>query len=209
MQIRPLTAERWPDLERLFGRRGACGGCWCMYWRLPGSLFDNLKGEGTRSALQSIVEAGEEPGLLAYEIAASNQQEDRFQDSSSDPKFLHSEPVGWVALAPRQTYPRLARSRILKPVDEQPVWSISCFFVAKGWRRQGVSLALLQGAVDYAFAHGAQIVEGYPIETPRGGDRQPDPFVYTGLASIFVRAGFVEVARRSPTRPIMRISRKT
>jgi GNAT superfamily N-acetyltransferase len=127
------------------------------------------------------VEAGETPGLLAY---------------------CDGEPVGWCALAPREAYPRLERSRILKPVDAEPVWSVTCFFVARPFRRRGVTVALLKAAVAYAKAHGARIVEGYPVE-PKG-TRMPDPFVYTGLASAFRKTGFVEVLRRSQTRPIMR-----
>lgn len=181
LQFRPLTPRRWPDLERLFGERGACGGCWCMWWKLARSQFVKQKGAGNRRAFKRIVEGGEVPGLLAYR---------------------DGEPVGWCALAPREAYPRLERSRILTRVDTEPVWSVVCFFVARPFRRKGVTAALLTAAVAYAKAHGARIVEGYPVE-PKGA-RMPDPFVYTGLASAFRKAGFVEVLRRSRTRPIMR-----
>ncbi|MBI2956279.1 MAG: GNAT family N-acetyltransferase, partial [Acidobacteria bacterium] len=112
------------------------------------------------------------------------------------------KPVGWVALAPRPSYPVLGRSRVLQPVDEKPVWSITCFFVAKGYRGRGVATELLKAAVRYAKRRGARLVEGYPFEPRRG--RLPDPFVWTGLPSMFLEARFHEVARRSPTRPIMR-----
>ncbi|HUP01215.1 MAG TPA: GNAT family N-acetyltransferase, partial [Gemmatimonadota bacterium] len=112
-------------------------------------------------------------------------------------------PIGWCAVAPREDYPRLERSRILKPVDEASVWSITCFFIARTHRGQGLSVALLEGAVEHAARQGARIVEGYPIEP---NARQADPFVWTGIASAYRAAGFVEVARRSPTRPIMRRS---
>ncbi len=181
LRFHPLTAGRWSDFERLFGERGACGGCWCMWWRLTGKQFEAGKGEPNRRAMRELVAAGEVPGILAY---------------------AGDEPVGWCALAPRERFARLARSRILAPVDERPVWSVVCFFVHKRYREQGVSVALLEAAVEHARGCGAGAVEGYPVE-PRK-DRAPAIFVYTGLAAAFRRAGFTEVARRSPTRPIMR-----
>ena len=181
MDVRPLTRERWRDLEGLFGKNGASGGCWCMWWRMTHSEFNQQKGEGNRLALKGLVEAGETPGLLAY---------------------VDGKAVGWCALAPRETYPRLERSRILKRVDEKPVWSVVCFYVAKGSRHQGVTSRLLEAAKEYARAHGGKLLEGYPVE-PKGG-KSPDAFVYTGLASGFRKAGFIEIERRSETRPIMR-----
>lgn len=109
--------------------------------------------------------------------------------------------VGWSAVAPREQYPRLNRSRILKPVDDQPVWAVSCFFIARGFRHQGLSTKLLKAAVDFARARGAKIVEGYPHDAKKA---TADVFVYTGLVSAFRKAGFKEVARRGETRPIMR-----
>jgi GNAT superfamily N-acetyltransferase len=179
--IHPLTPSRWADLVTLFGEKGACGGCWCMWWRLKRSEFNQNKGDGNRQAFQGIVEAGEVPGLLAY---------------------AGDQPAGWCALAPREAYPALERSRILKRVDDQPVWSVTCFFVARSYRRRGLTVLLLQAAVEYARSRGAAILEGYP-EDPGEGN-QPPPFVFTGLASAFIKAGFVEAARRSAKRPIMR-----
>jgi GNAT superfamily N-acetyltransferase len=179
--VRPLTPSRWPDLVKLFGDRGACGGCWCMSWRLSRAEFAKRQGAGNKRAFKKIVASGDVPGVLAY---------------------ANGEPVGWCAIEPRETYPRLARSRILKPVDDQPVWSVTCFFVTRPYRRQGVSVMLLEGAVKYAKRRGAKIVEGYPHEPASGP--WPDAFVWTGTASTFRRAGFVEVARRSRARPIMR-----
>jgi GNAT superfamily N-acetyltransferase len=180
-EFHPLTPNRWPDLERLFGANGACGGCWCMWWRASPSEFRRDKGAGNRRALRRLVAAGAEPGILAYDADGA--------------------PVGWCAIAPRTEYPRLERSRILAPVDDRAVWSVTCFFIARGHRRRGLSRVLLEAAVRFAADRGADIVEGYPVET---ATRQADPFVWTGLASAFRRAGFREVARRSPTRPIMR-----
>jgi GNAT superfamily N-acetyltransferase len=175
-----LTPERWDDLEALFGERGACGGCWCMVWRRSRSRFEAQKGEGNKGAFRRLVKSGGMPGVLAY---------------------VGGQPVGWCAVAPREDYPALARSRVLKPVDDAPVWSITCLFIAKPHRRQGLSAALLEAAAQFARSRGAKLVEGYPVE-PSGA--LPDPFVWTGLASAFRSAGFTEVARRSPTRPIMR-----
>jgi len=181
LEFHPVTPDRWQDLEKLFGERGACGGCWCMYWRLKRAEFDQKRGQGAKRALKKIVNAGQAPGILAY---------------------AEGEPIGWCSVAPREDFPVLDRSRILKPVDEQPVWSVVCFFVARPFRRKGVTVKLLTAAVEYARQHGAKIVEGYPVEPKK--DAIADISAYTGLASAFRQAGFVETLRRSETRPIMR-----
>ncbi|MBI2837218.1 MAG: GNAT family N-acetyltransferase [Acidobacteria bacterium] len=179
--IQPVTADRWADFESLFGTRGACGGCWCMWWRLKRSQFEKQKGAGNRRAMKRIVDAGGAPGLLAYQDGA---------------------PIGWCSVAPRSDFAVLARSRVLAPVDTRPVWSIVCFFVARPYRRHGITVKLLRAAVQYAGQRGARIVEGYPVVPKKG--RVPDVFAFTGLVSAFEKAGFREVARRSETRPIMR-----
>ena len=179
--IWPLTPERWPDVERLFGERGACGGCWCMWWRSRASQFEQQRGAANRRAFKRIVESGEIPGLLAY----------------------HSDqPIGWCAAGPREKYIRLENSRVLGSVDDSPVWSVSCLFVDRKYRRQGVSVKLLAAAVAFARKHKALILEGYPTDPAH--TKTPDAFVWTGLASAYRQAGFVEVLRRSKTRPIMR-----
>lgn len=180
LSFKPLKRNLWTDLEELFGPRGACGGCWCMFWKLRGKAFEEVRGYETRQMHKSIVDSGVATGLLAY---------------------LHGEVVGWVAVEPRSAYPKLAHSRILKPVDEQPVWSVPCFFVGRAFRKQGITVALLKAAVEHVKTHGGKIVEGYPVETTKN---MPAPFVYTGTASAFLQAGFKEVARRAPTRPIYR-----
>jgi len=181
LEMRPLSAERWADLERLFGERGACGGCWCMWWRMKRSEFEKNKGAGNKKRFKKIVASSETPGLIAY---------------------ARGEPVAWCAIAPREAYPILENSRVLKRIDDQPVWSVTCFFVSRPYRRQGVTAQLLEAAVKYARRKGARIVEGYPV-APRKG-RMPDAFAWTGLVGAFRSAGFVEAARRSKTRPIMR-----
>ena len=181
LEFYPLTVKRWTDFEKLFGKSGACGGCWCMWWRLKRSEFERQKGEENRKAIKRIVDSGEVPGILAY---------------------ANGQPVAWCSVAPREAYPTLERSRILKRVDEKPVWSIVCFFTAKPFRGKGITLKLLRAAIKCVDKHGGKIVEGYPVE-PKGR-RMSDAFAYTGLASTFRKAGFVEVARRSERRPIMR-----
>jgi GNAT superfamily N-acetyltransferase len=181
LEFFPLTDERWKDFVRLFGKRGACGGCWCMWWRQSASEYEASKGEKNRRKMKKIVASGNPPGIIAYK---------------------DGEPVGWCAVAPRSDYPRLSRSRILKPVDDRPVWSIVCLFVAKGCRGMGVSSALVKAAVEFVRERGGRTVEAYPVEPKK--KRMPDAFAFHGLAVSFARAGFVEVARRSETRPVMR-----
>ncbi len=152
-----------------------------MWWRIRRSEFEKSKGEGNKKRFKKIVASGETPGLIAY---------------------AQGEPVAWCAIAPREAYPVLENSRVLKRIDDQPVWSVTCFFVSRPYRRQGVTAQLLQAAVKYARRKGARIVEGYPV-APRKG-RMPDAFAWTGLVGAFRSAGFVEAARRSKTRPIMR-----
>jgi GNAT superfamily N-acetyltransferase len=159
-----------------------------MFWRTKRSDFEKQSGEVNRQAMLSIIESGEVPGLLAYLVG----------DSTNSPLL----PIGWISIAPRQKFIALERSRLFKPIDDQPVWSIVCFFIARKYRRQGLTVQLLNGAIYYAAQHGARIVEAYPVEPKK--ERAPDVFVYTGLASTFRKAGFVEVARRSDTRPMMR-----
>ncbi|HJS20622.1 MAG TPA: GNAT family N-acetyltransferase [Anaerolineales bacterium] len=178
--FKPLKRNLWTDLEELFGPRGACAGCWCMYWKLRGKAYEEAREFETRQMHKSIVDSGVATGMLAY---------------------LHGEVVGWVAVEPRSAYPRLAHSRILKPVDEQSVWSMTCFFVAKRFRKQGITVELLKAAVDHVRMQGGRIVEGYPVDAQTD---LPAPFIYTGTASAFQQAGFQEVARRAPTRPIFR-----
>src|SRR6185369_1198949 len=105
-----LTPDRWSDLEELFGARGACGGCWCMLWRLKRSEFERQKGQANKECMRSLIDSGEVPGLLAY---------------------AGEEPVGWCAIAPRECYPALERSRVLRRIDDRPVWSVTCLFVKK------------------------------------------------------------------------------
>jgi GNAT superfamily N-acetyltransferase len=178
----PSTAEHWDDVEELFGSRGACGGCWCMTWRRSKKEFDAGKGAGNRSALKRLTKREVPPGVLLYR---------------------GEEVVGWCSVAPRTEFIRLGASRVWAPVDDKPVWSVTCFFVKKGHRNQGLSVELLKAAAEFAKQHGAKLLEGYPQELK---SKLPDAFVWTGLAGSFKRAGFKEAARRSDNKPIMRKS---
>jgi GNAT superfamily N-acetyltransferase len=179
----PLSPATWPDFEALFGAKGACGGCWCMLWRLPRKDFETGKGEGNRLAMLQLVKSGQAPGIIGY---------------------LNGQPVAWCSVGPRTVFPGLERSRILKPVDEQPVWSISCLFVDRRFRRQGLSGNMIRAAADFARAGGANLLEAYPVE-PRQA-QMPDVFAWTGIAAPFLKAGFREIARRSEQRPILRLT---
>jgi len=181
-EIKPLTPERWSDFESLFGSNAVCMGCWCMWWRVPNKEFTSLGKVGLKEAMRTLVHRGVEAGLLAY---------------------IDGNPAGWVTVAPRADYVRLSTSHLLAPVDEQPVWSIPCFFVHHDYRHQGLMAQLIAAAVAYAKEHGAEMVEAYPYDP----DKKIGPAdIYTGVVSTFESAGFVEVARRKPNRPIVRKS---
>jgi GNAT superfamily N-acetyltransferase len=152
-----------------------------MWWRIKRKEFEQQQGEGNREAMCSIIQSGQVPGILAYS---------------------KNEPIAWCSVAPREDFPVLDRSPILKRVDDQPTWSIVCFYIGKGYRRQGLSTRMIAAAIDYASRQGARIIEGYPIAPKK--DKAPDIYAFTGLVSTFEKAGFKEVARRSETRPIMR-----
>jgi len=152
-----------------------------MVWRVPRAQFERQKGDGNKNALRRLARSGAPLGILAYAAG---------------------RPVAWCAVAPRESYPALERSRILKPIDETPVWSITCLFVSKPFRRKGVTPQLLKAAATFAVERGAIAVEGYPTEPKK--DSMPDVFAWTGIASAFRKAGFKEKLRRSETRPIMR-----
>lgn len=182
LSFHPLTQKLWRDFELLFGSHGACGGCWCMFWKLRGKNYSENVGDTARQMQKSVVDAKTVPGLLAYS---------------------EGYPIGWIAIEPRSQYPRLAYSRALKPVDDQEVWSVTCFFVEKKHRRKGITIELLKAAVAHAKKHGAKIVEGYPIDVKKN---EAPPFVFTGTASAFKQAGFEEVMRHKPNRPIFRFT---
>lgn len=187
LTVAPLTPQRWPDLEALFNARGCsvARGCWCMAYRLSGAAEPPPRGmsrsQGNRAALKALVDAGNPPGLIGYRGRV---------------------PVGWVSLGPREQYAKLKRSPVMKAVDEQPVWSVICFVVPAPYRGQGVAQALLEAAVAYARKKGATLVEAYPVDRSA---RSKDEYLWFGTKSMYDKAGFKEVARRKPQRPIVRI----
>lgn len=174
--VRPLTPALWPALENLFGDKGACGGCWCMYWRI-GNAYRRRPAEENRRDFRKLVRQGPPPGLLA---------------------FQGKLPVGWCQLTPRSALPWLDHA--WARVDETPVWSVSCFYTRIGYRRGGISKVLLEAAIRAARRARVSALEAYPLDR----DLSPSS-TGTGYLSTFLRAGFVEAGRRSPARPIMRL----
>jgi GNAT superfamily N-acetyltransferase len=181
--IRPATAERWDDVAAVFGERGEASRCWCMYFRLPRPEWARASLQQNREGLHAIVASGAEPGLLAYS---------------------GGEPVGWVSVAPREQFlAHLEGTRVLRPAPGEGVWSVLCFVVRPGQRRRGVATALLRAAVEYARQHGAQAVEGHPIDNAA---RQVHAMeAYVGVSSMFEAAGFTEIDRRGK-RPVYRLT---
>jgi Acetyltransferase (GNAT) family len=177
LKIRPLTEDLWPALEDLFGTKGACNGCWCMYWRI-GAKYRKTPAGSNKTALMEIVKGGPPPGLIAFDGEI---------------------PVGWCQLTPRAALPWLDRAWRLKPVDDLPVWSISCFYIRIGYRKQGVTGTLIAAALRTAKRAGAPALEAYPLDAAKSPSSSS-----TGYATTFARAGFKIVACHVSSRPIMR-----
>jgi GNAT superfamily N-acetyltransferase len=191
VEVRPLTADRWPDLVELFGPSGAFSNCWCTWWRQTGAEFDRgirQRGAGNKALLGELTAANRQPGLVAYR---------------------NGKPVGWISVAPRPEYGRVIRSPSVGPGRRSPeaadsgVWSIVCFWMPRAERGKGIAMALLRAAVDHARTGGALVLEGYPVDT--AGERHPQSSVFTGTLAMFTRVGFTEVERRAEGRPIVRM----
>jgi GNAT superfamily N-acetyltransferase len=178
-EIVPATRERWRDLERLFGPRGAYSGCWCMFWRVRRRDFQKMSEVERRAALRGWIRSGAEPGLIAYR---------------------GGKPVAWCAMAPRDAYASISASPALRSLESQGVWSITCYFVAKEHRRTGLMSALLEAAVRHAKRKGARIVEGFPVEAHALSGCQG----YTGLVPVYRKAGFRRVAAMGSKRVMRR-----
>ncbi len=179
--VAPAAAERLADIAAVIGACGDARRCWCAWWyRTNADYRAGRQDGGNRLWLEAEVAGGAVPGLVAYR---------------------DGRPVGWCGIAPRAAMGRLARSRNLAPVDDRPVWAITCFVIVREARRQGLMRRLIAAAVAHAQERGALIVEAYPLDL----DRKPYPGeLYVGTLRAFLDQGFVEVARRSPTRPIVR-----
>lgn len=186
IRTEPLTRDRWDDLLALFGERGAYSGCWCTWWRQTSAEFDANGNAGNRALLERLVRQGAELGLIGY---------------------VDDAPTGWVSVAPRPDFGRLLRSRPLGPSDEEAddadVWAITCFYIDRHARGQGVGGSLLAAAVRHAAERGARAVEGYPVDPDVKRRSNADSF--TGVVSMFEAAGFREIERRKEARPIFRI----
>ena len=179
-RIHPLTPDLWPALEDLFGKRGACNGCWCMYWRIGNAYHWQHTREENRAAFRTVVQRGPPPGLLAFD---------------------GERAVGWCQLTPRAALPYLDGSRRFGQLDARPVWALSCFYIRRGYRKQGVSSQLVVAAVQAARHAGAPALEAYPVDTDQPKSTSN---LYTGVASTFASAGFKRVGGRVPHRPVMR-----
>ncbi len=180
LSFHSLTPDRWKDFETLFGTNGACAGCWCMFWRLSRKDWTKSQYEPNRLAMKAIVDSGEIPGIIAYR---------------------EQIPVGWVSVAPREKFPSLQRSDVLAPIDDQPVWSIVCFYIPRKMRKQGIMHGLVQAALDHARKQGAHMVEAYPFDSEKPLTTLS---AYMGIKSVLEKAGFKEAIRRSPGHPILR-----
>jgi ribosomal protein S18 acetylase RimI-like enzyme len=187
ISVKPLTPARWRDFEAVFNAKGCsiARGCWCMFYRRSGGgppvPKGMTRGAANRAAFKALVDGGAFTGLVGYR---------------------GREPVGWISFGPRGDFAKLARSPLMKPVDDQAVWSIICFVVPSEHRGQGVARALLDAAVEYARRKKVRLLEAYPVDKPK---RSNDEFMWFGAASMFDDAGFAEVARRKPARPVMRL----
>ncbi|MEA4935936.1 MAG: GNAT family N-acetyltransferase [Paludibacter sp.] len=182
LRIEPLTRDNWNKFILLFGEKGACGNCWCMYYRLSKMAFAEGKSDdGNKNAMKALVWSGQPAGMMA---------------------FYEDIPVAWCAFAPREDFIKLEKSRIHKRIDNRPVWSIPCTFIDKKFRRKGVSVALLEGVVEYAKEQGISIIEAYPTIPTQ--EKLPDAFAWIGLYKSFERAGFEIVDSKSKNRPMVR-----
>ncbi len=177
IDIRPLTPALWPALEDLFEGQWPVGRCWCMYWRI-GNDYRKQSAEANKAAFCDRVTNGPPPGLLAFDGEVA---------------------VGWCQLTPREDLPWMDQTWRLKRVDAVPVWALSCFYVRKGYRKRGVTKALIAAALDTARQAGAHALEAYPL------DPELSPSASSmGFVSTFERMGFKEVVRHVRPRPIMR-----
>ncbi|MDP4292495.1 MAG: GNAT family N-acetyltransferase [Bacteroidota bacterium] len=184
LTFEPLTKANWSQFEQLFGVKGACGNCWCMYYRLNKSDFVEGKADdGNKKAMKQIVWDNKPAGILG---------------------FYQGQPIAWCAFAPREDFIKLEKSRVHKRIDDKQVWSIPCFFIDKNFRRNGISVALLKGVIRYAKENGIKIIEAYPTIPTQ--ENLPDAFAWIGLYKSFERAGFEIVDRTSKNRPMVRFN---
>jgi uncharacterized protein (DUF1697 family)/GNAT superfamily N-acetyltransferase len=177
-----LSKSNWNQFVGLFGEKGACGNCWCMAFRLKKADFEVGKAnDGNKNLMKQLVWNNQPTGILG---------------------IWKGKAVSWCAFAPRDVFRRLENSRVHKRIDDKPVWSIPCFFIGKEFRKQGLSVTILEGIIDYARKNNIGIIEAYPVIPTKG--KLPDPFVWTGLFKSFARAGFQIADQTSKNRPMVR-----
>lgn len=181
---RPLTRRDWPHIETLFGERGACGGCWCMLWRVPGPKTDwqARLGERNKRAFRKLVEAGRVRGCLA---------------------FAARVPVGWISVGPKLEFPYFERSRSIAASNDSRDWCVSCFYIPARWRGKGVASALLTVAVELAARKGARSIEGYPL-VPKPGEKAPAAFAWTGVPALYEHCKFERTSNCAGKKVIFR-----
>ena len=182
LEFDPLTTSSWKQFEAVMGEKGGCGNCWCMYFRLPNKVFQDNKPAGNKKMIKQLVKKGMPQGLIAS---------------------MNKEPVGWIAMAPREDYMRLGNTRIFKPIDDKPVWSITCFFIKREFRHMGLSQQLIKGAIDFAKKKKIKTLEAYPA-IPYD-KHVPHPFLWVGVLSSFIKNGFSIVRQSSKSRAMVRI----
>ena len=172
IQIKEMTPGLWEDLEQLFGEKGACGGCWCMWWRIePGEKWQDVKGEEAKKRFRAMIDNRVVRGLIAYD---------------------QGEPIGWCTFGKRTDFPRLNRARTLQCEDADKVACVPCFYVKNRYRKRGVSVELLRAAVRALAEDGERVVEGYPVKPTKPGNKNiPGAFIFTGTIPLFEKQGFV------------------
>ncbi len=182
LTFEPLTKFNWNKFVQLFGNKGACGNCWCMSFRLKKADFEKGKAnEGNKNAMQQLVYENKPTGILG---------------------FYKGQAIAWCAFAPREHFIKLENSRVHKPIDNNSVWSIPCFFIDKAFRRKGVSVAVLKAVIKYARENNIKIIEAYPTIPTQ--EKLPDAFAWIGLYKSFERAGFEIADQTSKNRPMVR-----
>jgi len=183
--FKEVSSEYWPDFEKLFGDNGACGGCWCQWWRLPrgGKLWDQTKGAKAKRMMKKLFMSNAITGLLAFD---------------------GDKAVGWCSYGPREVFPRLNRTKAYARDDIEGVWSINCFFIDRHYRKKGLARLMLAAAVKFIKKKKVKIIEAYPVTLTKDGNQLPAAFSYTGPLKLFTDEGFEIIQQLSPSRPLVR-----
>jgi len=182
LTFEPLSKKNWPLFVQLFGERGACGNCWCMYFRLKKEDFvAGKQDDGNKARMKELVWDNRPTGVLG---------------------IYDGQAIGWCAFAPREDHLKLENSRVHKRIDAVSVWSVTCFFIDKNFRRMGISVAMLKGVIDIAKKKNIKVIEAYPTIPTQ--EKLPDSFAWIGLYRSFEEAGFKIVDKTSKSRPMVR-----